>query len=139
MKKLLKLILVGVLAGIILANILVILHILMNNPAYILLFNVDYIPILKNLRPESIIGVIFHFSFCIVSVVGLFYLLKIIHRERQTLLYVVVYAGGSSILYFLTIFSGKPPFATDITAWMYWTLAHAIYGLVVGEFVKRWI
>lgn len=139
MKQLLKLTFIGIFAGIILAGVLLLLHLWANNPAYILLFNVDYIPILKGLSSQPIIGVIFHFGFCIISVVGLFYILKMSDRERQVLFYIAVYTGGSAILYFLTVFSVRPPFITDLTSWMYWTIAHAIYGIIVGLFIKKWI
>lgn len=139
MKQLLKLIYLGLFAGIVLAGILILLHTWTNNPAYILLFNVDYIPVLKNLKPNSVIGVIFHFVFCIISVVGLFYLLKMIDRKRQASLYIYIYTFGSAILYFLTFFSVKPPFVTDLLSWFYWTLAHTIYGFIVGLTIKNWI
>lgn len=137
MKQLLKLIFIGMFAGLILAGILILLHLWTNNPAYILLFNVDYIPLLKDLGPKPMIGIIFHFTFCIISVVGLFYILKMINQERQVLFYVIVYTSGSAILYFLTVLSTRPPFVTDLSAWIYWTIAHAIYGLIVGLFVKN--
>lgn len=52
MNKLLKLIVIGILAGLILMVILKVVMDLTGNTAYILLFNFDYIPIVQDLKPE---------------------------------------------------------------------------------------
>lgn len=26
---------------------------------------------------------------------------------------------------------------TDVTSWMYWTVVHAIYGIIIGLWIKR--
>lgn len=138
-KELLKLIFIGILAGTILATFLLAIYILIGSEAYLLLFNVDYLPYLKHLHPASIIGVFFHYTFCIMSVVFLFYILKSIHLERQLFMYVVVYTIGSAILFFLTGLSENPPAMTDLSAWGYWTLGHGIYSLIVGWLIKYWL
>lgn len=139
MKELLKLIFIGILAGTILASFLISIHILTGNEAYLILFEVDYIPILNHLQPASIIGILFHYIFCVLSVVLLYYILKSVHLERLLYIYIVVYTGGSAILFFLTALSDKTPAMTDLTAWCYWTLGHGIYGIIVGLLVKNWV
>lgn len=138
MKQLLKLISVGIIAGGVLAGVMKMVYLLTGNRAYLLLYNMDYIPFLKDLPPQPIFGIIFHFLFCIASVLGLFYLLKVIHVERRVAPYVIVYTGGAAILFFLSALTEKPPAATDFNAWFYWTFAHLIYSGIVGFFIKFW-
>src|SRR5690625_4603897 len=85
MKSFIKLIFTGLLGGTILAGFLILVYIFTGNEAYYLLFNVDYIPVLKDLQPVSIVEISFHYIFCIVSVILLFYILKLMRRERRQL------------------------------------------------------
>lgn len=64
--SLLKLFTIGVIAGFILAGFLIFIHLLTGNEAYILLFNVDYIPILKDFPYETATGLMLHFVICVL-------------------------------------------------------------------------
>ena len=139
MKKLLKLISIGIVAGIVLILILKVVLMLTGNTAYILLFNFDYVPILNALKPIWLFGYVFHFVTCIVSVIALFYILKNWNLEKKIWLYMLVYSVGGGALFFLTALSNQPPAANDFMAWTYWTFAHAVYGYVVGVLVKKWM
>lgn len=139
MKQFVKLIVIGLCAGTILACVLILVYFLTNNEAYILLFNVDYMPILNRLHPKFIVEIAFHYGFCIASVVLLYQILHMIHREHHMLWYVVIYTSGSAVLFFLTALSSAPPVTTDIEAWSYWTIAHAIYGIIVGGLIRKWV
>ncbi|QAA82021.1 hypothetical protein EI546_09925 [Aequorivita sp. H23M31] len=139
MKKVLKLTLIGIIGGVVLALILWIVLALTGNTAYYLLFNFDYIPWINNLRPIWLWGNIFHYLTCIISVIALFYILNIKGWHKLISPYVAVYTIGGGGLFFLTALSHLPPAANDVMAWIYWTLAHAIFGLVVGLGVKSWI
>jgi len=138
-KRITKLTLIGIISGCVLAGFLLIIHLLTSNEAYILLFNVDYIPLLQDVWSQPGIGIVFHFVFCIVSVVALFYVLDFWDLERKWFLYVLVYVLGSAGLFFLTALTSTEPSAGDVDAWMYWTVAHLIYGIMVGVMVNRWI
>ncbi|QUW23687.1 hypothetical protein JSQ81_09390 [Sporosarcina sp. Marseille-Q4063] len=138
MRNLLKLVTIGIIAGIVLAGFMKTIHLLTGNQAYILLFNMDYIPLLKVLPPLTIIVLTFHFLFCIISVVALFHILKTVHLERRVSIYLTVYTGGAAVLFFLTALTEKPPVVTDVFAWLYWTIGHAIYSLTVGYLIKYW-
>jgi len=138
MKQLLKLSMIGILAGIVLLGLLKIVEIFTGSQAYVLLLNTDYIPLINDWGPEDFGGIVFHFAFCIVSVVALFYVLKQFRLERSILAYLVIFTGGSAILYTLTGLTERPPAIMDITAWTYWTTAHAVYSLTVGFLVKHW-
>lgn len=138
MRQLSKLLFIGIIAGTILASVLILVFFMTANEAYYMLFNVDYIPVLKEIQPRIIVEIAFHYAFCIGSVVGLFYILSLIQLEHELTLYILVYTGGSAILYFLTALSGHPPMVTDVAAWIYWSLAHAIYSVIVGLSIKKW-
>ncbi len=132
----LKLSIIGFVAGIILILPLKLMLELTGNTAYVLLFNFDYIPVLNELKPVWLFGCIFHFATSIASVIFLFYILKIRNLQYTILYYVVVYTLGGAALFFLTALSDQPPAATDKIAWLYWTIAHAIFGTAVGLMIK---
>lgn len=138
MYRIARLTTIGMVSGCVLAGFLIIVHILTDNEAYILLFNVDYIPILQDVWSQPGIGIVFHFVFCIISVVALFYVLRFWHVEKRWFVYVLVYVLGSAGLFFLTALSDLAPNAGDVNAWLYWTSAHLIYGIMVGVLVERW-
>lgn len=139
MKQLLKLTTIGLFAGIVLMLVLKIVLVVSGNTAYILLFNFDYIPVVKDLKPIWLFGKVFHFLTCIVSVIALFYILKTWNWEKRIFPYILVYSIGGGVLFFLTSLSNQPPASNDLMAWIYWTVAHACFGYVVGAGVKRWM
>ncbi len=140
MKQFLKLVIISLTAGSILAAVMTIIYRLTGNQAYILLYNMDYIPILQKWEINSILGIAFHFVTCIVSVLLMFYSLSWFHLDpRASFPYIFVYTVGGGILFSLTALTAKPPDLFDLTAWLYWTAGHALFGLTVGGFVKRWV
>lgn len=138
MRQLFKLVSTAFIAGIVLAGFLNIIQSLTGNHAYILLFNMDYIPVLKQWNDVPGIGLIFHFATCIASVVVLFYLLKPNRMHEKFLPYFLTYTIGGAILYSLTALTEIPPKLTDVSAWTFWTLGHGIYGVIVGLLMKYW-
>lgn len=103
-----------------------------------LLFNIEYVPLLKYVDQVKGMGYLFHYVFCIVSVLALYYILMFIREEKNMLAYIVIFTLGSAILYSLTGLTDIPPSITDYIAWFYWTLGHALYGIVVGYLIRRW-
>ncbi|MYL56354.1 hypothetical protein GLW20_02415 [Virgibacillus halodenitrificans] len=136
MKQIVRLITSAIIAGVILALSLKIIQITTGNPAYILLFNMDYIPVLKQWNNVPGAGMLFHFITCIVSVIGLFYILKLFNWEKVASLYMAVYTIGGGILFFLSALTETPPAYTNAAAWFYWTIGHAIFGVTVGLLIK---
>lgn len=136
--RVVKLTIIALIGGCILAGFLLMVHSITDNEAYILLFNVDYIPVLSHIWSQPEIGIVFHFVFCIISVVVLYYLLIYWNLEHKGIIYIAVYTFGSAVLFFLTGFSELLPEAGDFSAWIYWTSAHFLYGAFIGMFVKRW-
>ncbi|MGM8212300.1 hypothetical protein ACLIBH_05815 [Virgibacillus sp. W0430] len=138
MKQFAKLLITGILSGYILAFSLKIVKFVTHNKAYDLLFNMDYIPIIQDWQPSLFWGICFHYVTCILSVVLLFYILKLLYLERSIHPYVLVYSIGGGALFFLTSLSAQPPAATDFAAWFFWTAGHAVFGVVVGLLIKYW-
>lgn len=139
MKQLLKLTSIGLIAGFVLILVLKIVMVLTGNTAYVLLFNFDYIPVVNDLKPVWLFGQVFHYLTCIISVIALFYILKTWTLQKAIWPYILVYTIGGGALFFLTALSEQPPAANDIMAWIYWTVAHAIFGYAVGAMVKKWM
>lgn len=139
MKDVLKLSISGVVAGIVLMSILKIVQLIAGSDAYVLLFNTDYIPLLPDWGPEDIGGVAFHFIFCIVSVVALFFILGPLQLEKSILPYFLIYTIGSAVLYSLTGLTEREPTIDDPFSWAYWTSAHAVYAYAVGWLIKHWL
>lgn len=138
MKRPFRLTIIAIIAGTVLAGFLKVIQLLTGKQAYVLLFNMDYIPVLKHVDKILGMGFLFHYTFCIVSVLALYYFLKIFQVEKQIIAYIVIYTIGSAILFSLTALTEKPPEVTDYLAWAYWSFTHAIFGIVVGILVKKW-
>ncbi len=134
-----KFIIISLVSGSILAGFLKIIQLILHSDAYILLFNMDYIPLLKNIDTILGAGYIFHYVFCFVSIIVLFYFAKIVHLQANIIVYVLVFTIGSGVLYFLTALTSKPPEATALDSWMYWVIAHALFGITVGVMIKYWV
>lgn len=139
MKNIVKLAVIGIIAGIILALFLKIIQSLTNNQAYNLLFNTDYIPFLNELYPKYLVEVLFHFITCIMSVIVLFYLLKLFNLQFKLMPYILIYTAGSSILFPLTALSERTPDLSDYSAWIYWIIGHMIYSVIVAIMINKWI
>lgn len=139
MRPFYKLVVTGFVCGLILLGFMKILEIFTGTHAYFMLFNVDYIPLFKQWDPVLLSGMVFHFLTCIASVVGLYYMLRPLHRENWILPYVLVYSAGGGVLYLLAGLTPSPPAVTDLSAWSYWTLGHGVFGLSVGMMAKYWV
>lgn len=139
MKVLNKLIGIGILSGLILAGCMKLVYLGTGNEAYRLLYNVDYFPLIHIYDDTPYFGIGFHYVFCIVSVVGLYVLLSLFNMQKKMSLYILVYTVGSGLLYFLTLLTNDPPFASNMLSWFYWTGSHLIYGVSVGILIKKWV
>ena len=139
MNKLSKLFIIASIAGFILAAFLKVVQLLTGNQAYVLLFETDYIVVIQDLQPQFLIGFIFHFVICYISVVILYYLLTVIHLEKSILMYVIFFTTGSGLLFPLTMFSESTPEITDLVAWFYWLIGHILFSLVVGVLIRKWV
>ena len=134
-----KLILIGIISGIILAGVMRAFRLMTGSKADILLYNMDYMPFLKKWSDYWITGILFHYATCIASAVILFYLLVPFTREMTVWPYILVFAAGGGVLYFLSALTETPPDWNDASAWFYWTFGHGVFGLAIGLLVRFWI
>lgn len=139
MRKFLRLIGIGITSGIILAVLMQLVFALTGNEAYILLYNVDYFPLIHIFKGSASFGFAFHLVFCIASVVSLFYVLTFFEWQYSIWPYVAVYTAGSGALYFLTMLTEKPPAADDEMAWFFWTASHFVFSIAVGLMINRFV
>lgn len=131
-----KLIASGIFSGAVLAASMKLIRKMTGNPSEILLYNVDYIPFFKKYKHIPGVGLGFHYATCVLSTVGLYYILKPFRIEKNITPYVLVYSAGGGALYFLSALTNEPPEYNDTAAWNYWTGSHALFGVAVGTMVK---
>lgn len=139
MKQFSQLIGIGIVSGAVLAALMQVIYTLTGNEAYVLLYNVDYFPIIHVWQDVAWFGIVFHFVFCIASVIGLFYILQFFGWQYRMWPYLAVYTVGSGILYFLTLLTDRPPAENDWMAWFYWTSSHLVYSLIVAGMIIRFV
>lgn len=135
METFLLLILIGFIAGVVLAGVMKLVRFTTGNKAEILLYNMDYIPFLKQWAHLPITGLIFHYVTCISSAVILYYLLIPFNLELAIWPYIYVFSLGGGILYFLSALTRTPPNHTDWISWFNWTASHSIFGFTVGVLI----
>ncbi len=135
MDTFLKLIVIGTISGVILAAVMKLVRKVTGNKADILLYNMDYIPGLKQWADKWITGVIFHYVTCIASAVVLFYMLIPFDLEYAIWPYIFVFSLGGGILYFLSALTPTPPDYEDWISWFNWTASHSIFGFSVGVLI----
>ncbi|WP_019377358.1 hypothetical protein [Virgibacillus halodenitrificans] len=135
-----KLVNIGIISGLFLGGLLFILEKWSSEKVYVLLMNVDYIPVLKEIPLHPVAEFILHLIVSIVLVFMLYYGLSRFKSEKKVLLYIVINTLIGAVLFLTTSFSDRTPELTDGMAFFYWLSAHFIYGWLVGSlivFVKR--
>lgn len=132
-------ILAGIISGLILGFFLKIMELLTGAKVYILLLNIDYVPILKNFQfPEWS-----EFGLHILISIALSLILTQYMNGREwlakqrikfvTLVSIVV----GILLYPTTLLSDRTPEFTDITAMILWLLGHVLYGAILGYMLRK--
>lgn len=139
MKKSAAFISIGLISGIFLALFMKMMQFFTGNKAFYLLFDVDYVPLLNQLHPNWMTGLLFHFGTCILSLSVLYYLLSYVHLEKSPVAYALIIGIGSAGLFFLTALSTKTPEITDMEAWFYWVLGHFLFSLSSVYLIRRWL
>ncbi len=139
METFLMLILIGAISGLVLAGVMKLVRVATGNKADILLYNMDYIPGLKQWADIRITGLIFHYVTCISSAVILYYLLIPYDLTHAIWPYIFVFGLGGGILYFLSALTRTPPDHEDWISWFNWTASHCIFGFSVGVLIFWWV
>ncbi|ESU33445.1 hypothetical protein G3A_05880 [Bacillus sp. 17376] len=125
----------GLISGIALGLFLKLIQSITSIKVYTLLLNVDYIPILKDLKLSEVV----EFGLHIVISIGLafvmnFYIIrKDFHREaiRRFVIRISLIVG--LLLYPTTLLSERTPPITSAYAFLFWMAGHWIYGFVLGR------
>ena len=125
----------GLISGIVLGLFLKLIQSITRLKVYTLLLNVDYIPILKDLKLSEVVEFGLHMVISIgLAIVLNFYIIKkglgkvAIHRFviRVSLI-------GGLLLYPTTFLSERTPPITSGYAFLFWMAGHWIYGFVLGR------
>lgn len=125
--------------GIVLALFLKLVQLITANKAYNLLFDVSYIPFLKNLHPVWLARSMFHFGTCIGSIIFLYEILSLFNMQKNTPSYLIIIGVGSAILFFLTLLAQNTPAITDLSAWIYWVLGHLIFSWTTACLIQKYV
>ena len=131
-----RLILIAIISGGIFGLFLRAIQQFTGKKVYTLLMNIDYFPILKDLKLSEIVEFSLHILVSITVVIVLYYgLRKVGHEQRvSTYIWLNVLIGG--LLYLTTTFSERTPELTDMIAFTYWLVGHAIFGVLVGIMIR---
>ena len=135
MERFSKLLGIGIISGLILGGVLGIVQQFTNKKVYLLLMNVDYIPIVKGWNVGPVLGFIFHLIVSVALVFVLYYVLKKLKLHQKIAIYILANTFGGALLFSLTALSERTPAITDATAFIFWVIGHAIYGASVGGMV----
>ncbi len=139
MKEIGKLMGIGMVSGTVLALFLKLIQFLTGNKAYRLLFDVSYIPFLKNLKPVWLARGIFHFGTCIGSIIVLYELLSPFKWQKNMSSYLLIIGVGSTALFFLTLLAEDTPAITDFYAWTYWVLGHLLFSWTTVILIQKYV
>ena len=114
-----RLILIAIISGGIFGLFLRAIQQFTGKKVYTLLMNIDYFPILKDLKLSEIVEFSLHILVSITVVIVLYYgLRKVGHEQRvSTYIWLNVLIGG--LLYLTTTFSERTPELTDMIAFSY--------------------
>lgn len=133
-----KTVLSGLTSGVILGLFLKLMEYLTGKKVYILLLNVDYVPLLKDYNTTELFEFVLHLVISILLALALrIFLLKNMTMKdaRRFVLWISSMIGV--ILYPTTMFSDRTPEFTDLYAFLIWMAGHVLYGWVLGFFLAE--
>jgi len=130
-----RILLVGLVSGLVLNYYFKFIEWLTGDKVYTLLLNVDYFPILKNYTFPEWIEISFHL---VVSFALAFIYVWLWKRWNKPFLYTVLTALLIGlIIYPTTGFSDRTPAVTDLSALAWWQTGHLLYGWLVAWLLQR--
>lgn len=136
--NLIKAIVVGLIAGIILGLFTKWIEALTDLKVYTLLMNIDYIPIIKEIDFPEIIEFSFHLIVSVLLIVLLhIFLVKRNWKGNRILFYTGASLVVGLLLFPSTVLSERTPELTDMAAFFFWMLAHGLYGVIAGYLLRR--
>ncbi|MEH7886881.1 hypothetical protein V7654_21490 [Bacillus sp. JJ1609] len=129
----------GIISGVILGLILKIVEYITNLKVYLLLLNVEYVPVLKNYEiPEAgEFGIHLVISILLAISIQAYMLKKAWGIKRKERFTVFLSIAVGVLLYPTTMLSERTPEITSIYAFLFWISAHALYGWILGTMLKK--
>ncbi|MFC4023456.1 hypothetical protein ACFOUV_06405 [Oceanobacillus longus] len=131
MKRLLKLIIIGVISGFILGGFLNLVEQLTGKKVYVLLMNIDYFPIIGTQEISATVEFGLHVIISILLVNVIYFLFRKWNITTRLTPYILVNGLVGGMLYSTTALSERTPAINDLSAFIYWFGGHIIYGIVV--------
>lgn len=135
MKLFIRVLVTGLLAGAFLGVMLKIVEQLTGEKVFILLINVDYIPVMQDWKMTGEQEFMLHLLVSVVLVFVLYFSLE--NSSHQLVLYIVINTAVGGLLFLTTTLSERTPNLTDMGALLYWLIAHSTYGLLVGYILAK--
>ncbi|WP_373894102.1 hypothetical protein ACUL41_01715 [Virgibacillus natechei] len=128
MKIFVKLVVMGILSGLVLGGYLKIVEQLTAKQVYTLLLNVDYLPIIQDWSLSEIQEFSLHMVVSVWLAIALYFILG----SDKIFPYVILSVLIGALLYLTTVLSDQTPLLTDTAAFVYWLMGHLIYGIIIG-------
>ncbi|AYB46176.1 hypothetical protein [Paenibacillus lautus] len=124
----------GIAAGILLGLFLKIIEHITSLGVYTLLLNVDYVPLLKELKLSELVEFALHLAISILLSIALAIFLKQKNSSRgRSLSWVsLVCLAVGLLLYPTTVLSDRTPELSDPAALLFWLAGHLLYGIALG-------
>ncbi|MGG4343568.1 hypothetical protein [Paenibacillus lautus] len=124
----------GTVAGIFLGLFLKMIEQVTSLKVYTLLLNVDYVPVLKELKLSELIEFALHLVISVLLSIALAIFLKQKNGSRgRSLSWVsLVCFSVGLLLYPTTGLSDRTPELSDLPALLFWLAGHLLYGIALG-------
>jgi len=124
----------GISAGILLGLFLKIIEHITSLEVYTLLLNVDYVPLLNELKLSELVEFALHLVISILLSIALAIFLKQKNWSRRRSLFWVSLAclAVGLLLYPTTVLSDRTPELSDPAALLFWLAGHLLYGIALG-------
>lgn len=132
MRWLIKLIIAGVLSALALGVFLKIVEQVTGKAVYMLLLNVDYLPIVQDWKIGEMQEFMLHVFVSVILVIALYFGFGRLGIYRKVYPYILASLTIGGGLFLTTAFSERTPDVTDVAAFIYWMVGHLIYGALVG-------
>ncbi|MBY0163765.1 hypothetical protein [Paenibacillus lautus] len=129
----------GIAAGILLGLFLKIIEHITSLEVYTLLLNIDYVPVLKELKLSELVEFALHLVISVLLSIALAIFLKQKKWSRgRSLSWVsLVCLTVGLLLYPTTVLSDRTPELSDPAALLFWLAGHLLYGIALGWLLTK--
>ncbi|CAM3477301.1 hypothetical protein GCM10009865_12620 [Aeromicrobium ponti] len=135
-EKLAKGIIAGGMSGIFLGLFLKIIEVITEVKVYVLLLNVDYIPLLKEFSFPEPLEFLLHLIISVIVAAALFSIIKKYQWTQKQIIFRTIFISFliGVLLYPTTVLSDRTPELTSVSALSFWLLGHLLYGWILTLF-----